>query len=187
MPGRTGAHTLRQQSNSVGLNELGPGQKGGPGGPPVSGPYHPKPHNLKPYDRAGGGRGGMRPQGDTRKCFNCGEPGHMAKDCSRNRGGNQGGHQRGPDTRTCYNCNERGHVARDCPRNQGGPNNMNRGGPPNQPRFTAPGFQQPPGPPPAMHPAPGHPPMVPGMPAIPGRSSSVLYNLKHVPFQDFNI
>lgn len=165
VPGRTGAHTLRQQSNSVGLNELGPGQKGAPG--PVGGPYPPKPHYQKPYDRQGG-RGGIRPPGsDQRKCFNCGEPGHMAKDCRGNRGGggggNQGGNQRGPDTRTCYNCNERGHVARDCPRNQGGPNNRP---PPNQPRFTAPGFQQPPPQPPAMHPAPGHPPM--GMPAMPG-------------------
>ena len=77
----------------------------------------------------------------------------------------------GQDTRTCYNCNQRGHVAKDCPRNRDQ-------GPPGQapPRYTAPGFQQPPGPPgqpghgpPSMPPAPGHPPpMMPGMPPMPG-------------------
>ncbi|KAL5254299.1 hypothetical protein ACHWQZ_G013921 [Mnemiopsis leidyi] len=169
VPGRTGAHTLRQQSNSVGLNELGANK----GMPPA--PHPNKPHYQKPYDRVGG-RGGHRPGGDSRKCFNCNEPGHMARDCPRNRGGppqggfNHGGPPPGQDTRTCYNCNQRGHVAKDCSRNR----DQGPGG--NQPRYTAPGFQQPPPGPPAAHghpmvmpPTPGHPPpMMPGMPPMPG-------------------
>ena len=39
-------------------------------------------------------------------CFNCQEPGHMARECSR--------------PRRCYNCNQTGHIALDCkePRRQ---------------------------------------------------------------------
>jgi hypothetical protein len=43
-----------------------------------------------------------RPRG----CRNCGEEGHLAKDCER---------PRNPDTVTCRNCEQMGHFSRDCP------------------------------------------------------------------------
>lgn len=38
----------------------------------------------------------------TRKCYNCGRPGHLSKEC------------RSAKNITCYNCGSRGHMARDC-------------------------------------------------------------------------
>ncbi|KAF5738120.1 cold shock domain-containing protein 3-like [Tripterygium wilfordii] len=48
----------------------------------------------------GGGAGGAG-------CYNCGDPNHLARDCSR--GSNSGG-----GGGSCYNCGGRGHFARDC-------------------------------------------------------------------------
>lgn len=45
----------------------------------------------------GGGRGG----GSGRRCFNCGETGHIAAECETGQ--------------TCFNCGGRGHVAPVCP------------------------------------------------------------------------
>merc|ERR1712126_535422 len=54
-----------------------------------------------------------------RACYNCGESGHLSRDCSKPR---QGG---GGRSMTCYNCNEEGHMSRDCP--QGGRGGGGRG------------------------------------------------------------
>ena len=54
-------------------------------------------------DRGGGGQGG----GD-RACYNCGENGHMSRDCPQPRSGGGGGGG------NCYNCGEPGHQSRDC-------------------------------------------------------------------------
>jgi cold shock CspA family protein len=61
-------------------------------------------------ERSGGGGGG------DRSCYNCGEGGHIARDCPNESTGNarQGGGGGGGGNRNCYNCGEAGHLARDC-------------------------------------------------------------------------
>ena len=61
----------------------------------------------------------------TVKCYACGQPNHVARDCTagrgqRGRGGPRGGPRGGRYFVRCYNCNRQGHIASACPENDAG-------------------------------------------------------------------
>ena len=56
------------------------------------------------------------------KCYNCGNSGHLSRDCKEKNGANS--------KMQCYNCQSVGHMARDCdkPKVQRQQNGFGRGG-----------------------------------------------------------
>ncbi|CAN8327930.1 unnamed protein product [Cochlearia groenlandica] len=81
---------------------------------PGGGPVIKKEISSRGFGGRRGGSGGS--------CFNCGEVGHMAKDCSEGGDGGRVGERGG----TCYNCGDAGHFARDCVKKSSG--NVGSGG-----------------------------------------------------------
>ncbi|XP_054163171.1 uncharacterized protein LOC128961003 [Oppia nitens] len=57
--------------------------------------------------RGGGGGGGGR------ACFNCGDDGHMSRECPKPKKNGGGG------GRSCFKCGEEGHMSRECPKGGG--------------------------------------------------------------------
>ncbi|KAH8974077.1 hypothetical protein BDL97_01G083000 [Sphagnum fallax] len=90
----------------------GGGGRGGGGGAAAaagaSGGYGGRGRGRGP--RGGGGSFG----GGDRSCYNCGEGGHVARDCPNESTGNTRQSGGGAGSRNCYNCGESGHLARDC-------------------------------------------------------------------------
>ena len=51
---------------------------------------------------------------ETRKCYNCGLFGHLAKDCRKPKKIREEKGQDFTKKVKCYNCKEQGHYAREC-------------------------------------------------------------------------
>ncbi|GMN29084.1 hypothetical protein TIFTF001_002292 [Ficus carica] len=88
-------------SSLQGIKKVGRGGGGGGGGYGFGGGW-------RGSDRRNGGGGGSG-------CYNCGDPGHLARDCDRDRDYGSSGGGGG-----CFSCGEFGHLARNCPKGSGG-------------------------------------------------------------------
>lgn len=69
-------------------------------------------------DRGGGGFRGT--------CYNCGEAGHLSRNCPSGGGGRGAGQPRFRGA--CHRCGEEGHYANSCPNGGGGERDFGRSG-----------------------------------------------------------
>lgn len=76
------------------------------------------------FGSRGGGFGGRGGGGSG--CFNCGEEGHMSRECPSARGGRGGRGGGGGGGSGCFKCGQEGHMSRECP--SGGSSGGGRGG-----------------------------------------------------------
>lgn len=107
--GRTKAHEVTGPGGSVvqGAPRRDTNYGGGRGGG----------YGLSRGGGRGVGRGGGREVfgGGDRVCYNCQEPGHIARMCPNQPTGGVGGEGGGARGGVCYQCQMPGHFARDCP------------------------------------------------------------------------
>lgn len=75
-------------------------------------------------DSSGGGFSGGDSDRPKRGCFNCGEDGHMSRDCPNPQQERKKG---------CFKCGQEGHMSRDCPNADSG-DGEGRGGDSDRPR-----------------------------------------------------
>jgi Zinc knuckle len=81
-------------------------------------PYN-QPNSSRPAPRATTYRGQGQPMVVDRKCYNCGKPGHFAKECRSRRQIRETIKEEIQEVRNtfkCFNCDKEGHMARNCPK-----------------------------------------------------------------------